>query len=106
MRVSWPLSLLLVTVCLQVSNALHFSPVFGDGMVLQRATAAYPDQSSAVYGSGATAGSAVSVTVSSNADVAQSVGAVVEADGTWKAFLKPQQQAGGSYTVTAQQAHC
>ena len=98
------LAAVLCVFCLPTVAAIHYSAVFGDHAVLQRATAAYPNQRSALYGSGADENTPVTVTLSSSdADVApETVNAFIGADSSWKAFLKPQ-QAGGEYTITAQQ---
>ena len=85
-------------------DALRFSPVFGNGMVLQRATTALPHQQAAVYGDQAAPNTAVTVTVSSSDLLSprRVVNATVNAQGTCKALLKPQ-LAGEGFTVTATQ---
>ena len=85
-------------------DALRFSPVFGNGMVLQRATTDLPHQQAAVYGDQAVPNTAVTVTVSSSDPMSTRsvVHATVNAQGTWKALLKPQ-LAGEGFTVTATQ---
>jgi hypothetical protein len=84
-----------------VGSSLNFSNVFSDGVVLQMQPA-----TPAVYGpvgSGGTAGTKVTVTVTPAAEgeASYSVEAAVDAsEGTWKAALKSHAP-GGSYTITA-----
>jgi len=89
----------------------HFSGVFSDHVVLQRAPS-----KSAVYGVvfGAEAGTGVNVQVSSSATGTYNVQARVDTTrlgsdplgyATWKAFLKPA-DAGGNYTINASCSGC
>jgi sialate O-acetylesterase len=66
---------------------LNLSPLFGNGMVLQR------DMVIPVWGNG-TAGSSVTITIAGN-----SQSTIVESSGKWKVEL-PAMSAGGPFTMT------
>ena len=88
----------------QAAAPFGFSAVFGDKMVLQRASPKAPSAKAAVFGGGATPGAAVKVAIAPSGSAAEAdaetISTTAGADGSWKAFLSPK-PAGGSFTITA-----